>query len=429
MKMDRDRQAAAKEAGRFRAGLRHGVGYLRGFFLWVLAGLLLGLAGGLVGSAFSLCVRLATGLRLQHPWLIWLLPLGGLGIALLYHIRALQPTDTNGILLAIHSPARIPLMTGPVIFVSSVLSHLLGASVGREGAALQIGGVLGYHLARLFRQGEKDTHLIVMCGMSAVFSALFGAPLTAAVFAIEVASVGILHFSAIVPCLTAALTATWVAGVLGVPGEYFPLPAISFSLENIGAVALISLAGAGMSILFCLSLRQGHRLTARLLPNRFWRIAAGGLLLAILTQLVGTMDYNGAGMDVVAASLQGHARPAAFLWKLVFTVISVSCGFKGGEIVPSMFIGATMGCLLSGFLSIDPGVGAAVGLLSMFCGCLNCPISSVFLGLEMFGGANIRFFAVACAISYMLSANYGLYEEQKIVYSKLHPEFIDRYTS
>lgn len=227
--------------------------------------------------------------------------------------------------------------------------------------------------------------------MSAVFSALFGAPLTAAVFAIEVASVGILHFSAIVPCLTAALTATWVAGVLGVPGEYFPLPAISFSLENIGAVALISLAGAGMSILFCLSLRQGHRLTARLLPNRFWRIAAGGLLLAILTQLVGTMDYNGAGMDVVAASLQGHARPAAFLWKLVFTVISVSCGFKGGEIVPSMFIGATMGCLLSGFLSIDPGVGAAVGLLSMFCGCLNCPISSVFLGLEMFGGANIRF--------------------------------------
>lgn len=194
-------------------------------------------------------------------------------------------------------------------------------------------------------------------------------------------------------------------------------------------MALISLAGAGMSILFCLSLRQGHRLTARLLPNRFWRIAAGGLLLAILTQLVGTMDYNGAGMDVVAASLQGHARPAAFLWKLVFTVISVSCGFKGGEIVPSMFIGATMGCLLSGFLSIDPGVGAAVGLLSMFCGCLNCPISSVFLGLEMFGGANIRFFAVACAISYMLSANYGLYEEQKIVYSKLHPEFIDRYTS
>lgn len=182
----------------------------------------------LVGSAFSLCVRLATGLRIQHPWLIWCLPLGGLGIALLYHIRALQPTDTNGILLAIHSPARIPLMTGPVIFVSSVLSHLLGASVGREGGGFANRRRPGLPPGPPVPPGGKDTHLIVMCGMSAVFSALFGAPLTAAVFAIEVASVGILHFSAIVPCLTAALTATWVAGVLGVPGSTFLSPPFLF---------------------------------------------------------------------------------------------------------------------------------------------------------------------------------------------------------
>ena len=412
-----------------RSAWRECLHYLRGFARWVLVGLALGLVGGLVGTAFCYCIQFATGFRMAHGWIVWLLPAGGLVIAFLYGRKKLRPTDTNGILLAIHAPSGIPPMTAPVIFLSTVITHLFGGSVGREGAALQLGGVLGYQLAHLFRQEEKDTHLIVMCGMSAVFAALFGAPLTASLFAMEVASVGILHFSAILPCLTASLTAAYLARFLGATAESFPLSAVvPFTLTNLWPVAAIAAACAVVSILFCVSLRQGARLAARALPNRYLRIAAGGLLVAALTWALGTQDYNGAGMQVIRAAVAGTARPEAFALKLLFTVVTVACGYKGGEIVPAMFIGATLGCVLGNLFGLPAGLGAAVGLLSMFCGSLNCPLSSVFLGVELFGGGNIQFYAVAAAISFMLSANFGLYREQKIVYSKIRPEFINRYT-
>ena len=148
----------------------------------------------------------------------------------------------------------------------------------------------------------------------------------------------------------------------------------------------------------------------------------------LLSVLLGTRDYNGAGMDVIAAAMQGHARPEAFALKMLFTVLTMTTGYKGGEIVPAMFIGATAGCVLGELFALAPGLGAAVGLLGMFCGSLNCPISAIFLGVEMFGGANIQYYAIAAAISFMLSANFGLYKEQKIVYSKIRAEFINRYT-
>ena len=156
--------------------------------------------------------------------------------------------------------------------------------------------------------------------------------------------------------------------------------------------------------------------------------AAGGLAVAVLTWALGTTAYNGAGMDVIAAAMGGQANWYDFLLKLIFTVITMTSGYKGGEIVPAMFIGATLGCVLGSLLGLPAGLGAAVGLLGMFCGSLNCPLSSILLGAELFGGANIQFFAIAAAISYMLSANFGLYKEQKIVYSKIHPVYINRYT-
>ncbi len=403
--------------------------YLRGFVTWVVIGLALGAFGGLVGAAFSLSVGCVTAFRQAHRWIVWLLPAGGALIAALYSVRGARPTDTNGILLAIHSPADISPMTGPDIFLGTVVTHLFGGSAGREGAALQLGGVLGYVLAKRSAATEKETHVIVMCGMSAVFSALFGTPLTAAVFAMEVASVGILHFSAVVPCLTSALTAVYLAQALGAGAEAFQLAAApAFTAASAAAVAGIAAAGALVSILYCVALRQGGRGLAALLPNPFLRIMAGGAAVALLTWAVGGTDYNGAGMDVIAAALNGHARPEAFALKLVFTVLTMASGYRGGEIVPAMFIGATLGCVLAGPLGLDPGLGAAVGLLALFCGSLNCPISALLLGAELFGAANLRFFAVACAVSYMLSGNFGLYREQKIIYSKIRPEFINRYT-
>ena len=415
---------------RFALRCRAAGRYLRSFAVWVAVGLALGLLGGLLGTAFCYAIQYATAFRTGHRWIIWLLPLGGLFIVWLYGLRGLHPTDTNGVLLAIRSPSGIPGATVPMIFLSTVVTHLLGGSAGREGAALQLGGAAGDWLSHRLKLGEKDSHLVVMCGMSAVFAALFGSPLTAAVFALEVTSVGILHFSAILPCLTSALTSVYLAKALGISAEAFPLNrAFPVTFGTVGGVALIAGICAVLSIVYCVALRRGGKLWAKVLPNPYLRAAAGGIAVALLTALIGTTAYNGAGMDVIAAAVAGQARPEAFLLKMAFTVITMTSGYKGGEIVPAMFIGATLGCVLGSLLGLPAGLGAAVGLVSMFCGSLNVPISAVFLGIELFGAGNMQFFAIAAAVSYMLSANFGLYEEQKIVYSKLRPEYINAYTA
>jgi len=403
--------------------------YLRAFLTWIIAGIILGIVGGAVGGAFSLTVKHATAFRLSHEWIVWLLPVGGLLITLLYHASGWRPTDTNGVLLALHQPRGISLSTGPIIFCSASLSHLLGASVGREGAALQLGGVLGYGLVKLVKTEREDTEGIIMCGMSAVFAALFGTPLAAAFFSIEVASVGLLKYNAIVPCLTSSFVAVRTAKLMGAGGDFFPIAeAMPFFGGKILAVAAIAALAGLVSILYCVSLRQGEKLIDRLLPNYFIRAAAGGLIIAVLTAVIGPR-YNGAGMNVIEQAVnEGMALPQDFIIKLVFTVISVAAGFKGGEIVPAMFIGSTLGCVMSPVLGLNPSLGAAVGLLAMFCGSLNCPISSILLGAELFGASNLYFFAIACAVSYMLSANFGLYKEQMIIYSKLKAKEIDIYT-
>ena len=429
MNSEKESSAPENASALFRRHWRLTLRYLRTFVLWVVTGLAVGALGGLVGTAFCYAVREATALRGAHPWLLYLLPAGGLLIVWLYRLRGMHPTDTNGVLLAIHAPTSIPASTAPLIFIGTTLTHLFGGSAGREGAALQLGGVLGYRLGRALKLDEKDTHLIVMCGMSSVFSALFGSPLTAAVFAMEVASVGILHFSAILPCLTASLAAAYLANILGAAAETFPLgAAVPFTWASAGSVAGIAAACAVLSIVYCIALRQGGRKLGEWIPNGYLRVFLGGSAVVLLTLALGTQDYNGAGMDVIAAAMQGSARPEAFALKMLFTVLTMTTGYKGGEIVPAMFIGATAGCVLGNLLGLAPGLGAAVGLLGMFCGSLNCPISAIFLGVEMFGGANIQYYAIAAAISFMLSANFGLYKEQKIVYSKIRPEFINRYT-
>ena len=190
-------------------------------------------------------------------------------------------------------------------------------------------------------------------------------------------------------------------------------------------IVALSVLCALLSIVFCRVMKGTHRYLERWIPNAYLRIAAGGLCVALLTVALGTHDYNGAGMDVIARAIGGQARPWDFIVKLVFTAITIGAGFRGGEIVPTFFVGATFGCVAGGLIGIDPGFGAAVGLVATFCGVVNCPIASIFLSLELFGQGGILFFAIACAVSYMLSGYCGLYSSQKIMYSKITAEYID----
>ena len=402
--------------------------YVTALLKWLAVGALVGGVGGFVGALFHLGVDCATNVRLAHPWILYLLPLGGVVIALLYRLCRLEGAGTNAVIESVHFGKKIPTLLVPLIFVSTVITHLCGGSAGREGAALQIGGGIGYRTGTLLRLGEKDLPLATLCGMAGVFSALFGTPLTATIFALEVISVGVLYYAGLLPCITASLTGYYIALLMGVEPTRFTVAMPALAWPTLGLVAVLAVGCALVSILFCRGLHITEHLAARVLKDPFLRAAAGGCVIVAATLLLGTTDYNGAGMDVIAAAMQGHARPEAFALKMLFTVLTMTTGYKGGEIVPAMFIGATAGCVLGNLFGLAPGLGAAVGLLGMFCGSLNCPISAIFLGVEMFGGANIQYYAIAAAISFMLSANFGLYKEQKIVYSKIRAEFINRYT-
>lgn len=400
---------------------------LKALGLWLVMAGIVGVVCGIVGGLFHMAIGAATELREALPWLLYLLPVAGLAIVWLYQIGGMKnDSGTNQIIASVRSGTRPPLKLVVLIFVSSALTHLTGGSAGREGAALQIGGSLASAVGRLFRLSERGMNVMVMCGMSGLFSALFGTPLTAAVFSMEVVSVGILHYSALFPGLLSACVASGITRIMGIEPERYTLLGAPnpdwLPMLQVGGLAIVC---ALLSIVFCVAMHQSARLYQRLFSNRYVRAVVGGVLVILLTLLVGSRDYNGAGGRIIAAAMAGQAVPWAFALKLIFTALTLGAGYRGGEIVPTFFVGATFGCVAAPLLGLEPAFGAAIGMVSMFCGVVNCPLASVLLSVELFGSDAILFFAMSCALSYLLSGKFSLYSSQKIVYSKLEPRFID----
>ena len=402
--------------------------YIVSFFKWTLIALITGGAGGLSGAGFRWAIGYVTDVRAANPWLCCLLPAGGLCIAFLYRVTKLSGhADTNLIIKSVRTDERVPILLAPVIFLSTVITHLFGGSAGREGAALQLGGCIGSFIGRVVRLNEKDMPIALMCGMSGLFSALFGTPLTATVFAMEVVSVGVIYYSAFLPCIVAALTAFGITNAFGLEAAAFELKDIpALNIPNILAVAAIGVAAAIISIVFCVSLEQTHKLAVKYFKNEYLRTAVGGTAIALLTFLLGTR-YNGTGGTVIAAAVsEGAALPCDFILKMLFTVITIGFGYKGGEIIPTFFIGATLGATVAPLLGLPASFGAAVGLVALFCAVVNCPIASLLLSIELFGSRGLIFFGVSLCISYMLSGYYSLYSGQKIMYSKRRARYINK---
>lgn len=400
--------------------------YIVTFFKWFVLAVITGLIGGGVGTLFHVSVEYATELRVENPWIILLLPVGGLAIAGLYKLSGKKNLGTNEVIDAVRSPQGVPIVLSPLIFISTVITHLFGGSAGREGAALQLGGSIANFIGKITRLDEKDMHIITLCGMSAVFSALFGTPLTAAVFALGVISVGVIYYAGLVPCIISAYVAYFVSDFFGMKPVAFELSVIpDFNLLNSLRVIVLAALCAVVSIIFCLSIHKTHKLFSKYIKNTFLSAAVGGLIIVLLSFVWRSGDYNGAGMNIIENAMAGNARPEAFVIKMLFTAITVGAGYKGGEIVPTFFVGSTFGCVVGGLLGLDPGFGAAVGLVALFCGVVNCPLASIFLSIELFGAQGMLLFALAVAISYLLSGYYGLYSSQRIVYSKLKAEVVN----
>ena len=395
---------------------------------WVLFACIIGVVVGCVSAGFYLSFEFVTKLRLMHSWLLWLLPLGGVAIVQLYRVCGMEKDrGTNFVLMAVRENQPLPLRTAPLVFISTLITHLFGGSAGREGAILQIGGSISSSIGRLMRLNGRDSRVITMCGMSAAFAALFGTPLTAAVFSMEIVSVGVMYYSALVPCVLSAIVGVQVSRFFKVvPKTYAIFAMPDFSWLLLLKILALGVLCAVLSIVFCQFMRAAPALYDRYVPNQTARVAVGGAGVIALTLLCGTRNYNGSGGTIITAALEGSADHGAFLLKILFTAITLGAGFKGGEIVPAFFSGATFGAVIGPVLGLSPSFSAALAMVAVFCGVTNCPMTSIILALELFRGEQMPMFALCCAVSYMLSGYYSLYTEQKFVYSKLKPVYINK---
>ena len=411
--------------GDTKAGMKANIRY---FIKWSALALVIGSVAGAAGTIFSMGVSWATGFRLSHPSMLFFLPVSGLLIVWMYHsFHEEGNRGTNMVIDAISSNERVTPATGPLIFFSTILTHLGGGSSGREGAALQLGGSIGNSFGEWFKLDERDKKIAIMCGMSAVFSALFGTPVAAAIFSLEVVSVGVFYYAALVPCVFSSFLAVGIARAAGLEGEHFPVEMIpALDLKAMGLLVLLGILCAAVSILFCVLLHTAEHAYWKYFPDARVRILAGSFLFIALTLLSGTRDYCGSSMGLIESSIEGSVRYEAFLMKMLFTAVALGAGFKGGEIVPTLCVGAALGCAFGEITGFAPSLCAACGMAALFAGVTNCPITSLVIALELFGYEGMEYFSIIIAVAFALSGYYGLYASQKFVYSKTRTEFINR---
>lgn len=392
------------------------------FLRWIAIAIVLGAVGGVIGSIFHHCIDEVTHLRGEIPWLLYLLPAAGPVIVFIYRRAGLKKDPgTNWVFVSTQTEDTVPLRMLPLIFVSTILTHLTGGSAGREGAALQVGGSLGSALGKILKLKWEDINITILCGMSAVFSAMFGTPIAAAVFSMEVVVVGAIQYAALVPCIVSAVVAKYVAGLMGSHNTIYAVTLdVAITPALILQTIILGILCGILSMIFCCLMHKTAHFLEKIMPNPYVRAVVGGLVIVGLTLLLGTTDYNGAGTHIIEQSFSGQVVWYAFLIKMLFTAITIGSGYKGGEIVPTLFIGATFGCVVGPLLGLPGSLAAAVAMIATFCGVVNAPLASIFLAVEMFGTSDIVLFAIVCAISYVSSGYYSLYSSQTIVQDKLY---------
>ena len=393
---------------------------------WLIIGTVIGVIVGAVSTAFSFCLSYVTELRETYPLIVLGLPVGGIAILGLYKL-IIKDTEysTNEVFISIWSKSDVPAKISPLIFLGTVITHLFGGSAGREGAALQLGASLGCLTGRIFKVKEKDLKIFLTCGMSAAFAALFGTPMAAAVFSIEASTVGSMYIASLLPCVISAVVASSFSASMGISPESFSIPYIpEFGVINgIKIIILAAIVGV-LSIVFCMSIKYTKKYFAKWISNPFLRISVASVIFLIITFLIGNGDYYGAGIHVIEkAVMEQDADVYAFILKIILTSIIMGVGFKGGEIVPAFFVGATFGCVAGKLLNLSPGLCAAMGMTAMFCGITNCPITSMLISFELFGFECVPYIIITVAVSFIASGYSGIYSAQRFTYSKYRPEF------
>lgn len=381
----------------------------------LLLGILMGVVGGIVGAVFVKSIAFVTKIRSLYSWVLLFLPLGAILVISIYKYCKTTGVGTVNVIESVNnSEKNVPKLLSVSVFFGTVISHLFGASVGREGAALQLGGSVAKTLGYVFKLNKKMLKTLTLCGMSALFSALFGTPIGALVFVFEITCFKLIFTFAVIPVAVSSFVAYFVAGIMKVVPERYAFEFSGLNYKTLINVIIISVVGALASVAFCWALRLFEKLFNKLFVNAYLRAVVGAMVIVILTLAIKTTDYNGGGIEVINRIFnKGTVKNEAFLLKILFTSISIASGFKGGEIVPTLFVGATLGGTFSNVLRIQMPLGTAVGMVSLFAGVTNCPLTAIVLGLEFFNGKAAVCCVLAATVSYLLSGKISIYSQKQ----------------
>lgn len=394
------------------------------FLKWIVLGGTIGVLSGTASAFFLKSLDYVTEVRLNHGWLLFLLPAGGALVSFLYMRYGKNSAKGNNLILEQirEGNETIPLRMAPLVLFGTLITHLFGGSAGREGTAVQMGGSLAEGFGRLIKINALDRKILLMCGISGGFGSIFGTPLAGTIFGLEVIAIGLISHKALLPCFTASFvgdlvtTRLWKVHHTHYQVDVFPDLDVVVLLKVIAAAIVFGL----VSMLFSELTHFLKRTFTYIFKNPMLKSAVGGLIIIALVYVIGSRDYLGLGIPLISGSFETEMPPFAFLWKLIFTALTLGTGYQGGEVTPLFAIGATLGNSLAGVLHLYAPFLASLGFIAVFCGATNTPIACFIMGIELFGSTGAVYMFIACVVSFLFSGHTGIYTSQQIGVSKSH---------